>query len=128
MNTTFLSAVYKTTLYFPQVIISQIQNKDRHFFCQSHSKFNVGDVVVVEPKDSEMILSKTRIELLITARDVTSELTVYSFVSIADMPDALHDLVSGIYAANCQLLEDKTELIKQNMALLSINAERAAQH
>jgi hypothetical protein len=124
--TSFLSAVYKTTLYFEQDKFTKIINKERHYFCSRKGGLNVGDVVLIEPKDSDSHIHKTTLELLITGKDSTPELTVYGFVSVEDIPKALHDLVSGIYEANHDLVEQVQDLQSQVLNLLSINENRKA--
>ena len=124
MKTTFLSAVYKTTLYFEQTTISKIVNKDKHYFCSRKSGLNVGDVVLVQPKDSKNLNNPITLELLITHKDVTPEVTIYGFVSVEDIPTALHNLVSGIYEANCDLVNQVQDLQSQVLNLLSINKTR----
>lgn len=122
---TFLSAVYKTTLYFEQTTISKIIKKDKHYFCSRKSGLNIGDVVLVEAKDSKNLTNPKTLELLITGKDTAPSVTIYGFVSVEDIPSALHDLVSGIYEANCDLVSQVQDLQSQVLNLLSINKTRS---
>jgi len=119
--TSFLSAAYKTTIYVSQPTFSKIKNKERHYFCSKKRGLNVGDVVLIEVDKINGYL-----ELLITCKDIADENIIYGFVSIEDMPVALHNLVSGIFEANQDLFKDNLELRAQNIALLSINENRKA--
>ena len=117
MSVSFLSAAYATTLYFNQVIISKINKKERHYFCIKNSALNVGDIVLVKPESAIKLGGDDVLELLITAKDVTNDFTIYGFVSVVDIPDALHNLISGIFEANKDLIYEKYDLIDKNMAL-----------
>jgi hypothetical protein len=122
----FLADKVKKTITLKELQYSQVKNRDRHHLAFASSKYEVGDVIVLQSESNEMMNARhpnsaINIWALITTKEVfpagENLLCIYGFTSLEDMPRKLLDIANSIYQANCELVDFKVSAMQKGIEM-----------